>query len=196
MPNNFQIAKRRLENQRKTIINVEDHINKYIEKIKQLKDSNYIEKVETDDYDQTGNVWYLPHFTTAQAKFCVVNDGAEQFHGTSINDNILSGPDLLTSLFNVLSCFHLGEYAITADLRECFFQVEISEEQRHFFRLLWFKNHDIKTEQIETWCFRVHVWCVVSSLFMATYAIRKVVKENRTNASKTTSHSSPKKYVC
>ena len=108
---------------------------------------NYIENVDTNDFEQTGSVWYLPHFMTAQAKFIVVYDGAAQFHGTSINDHILPVPDLLTSLFNMLSRFHLGKYAITADLPECFFQVGIPEEQQDFFRLLWFQNDDIKMDK-------------------------------------------------
>ena len=74
----------------------------------------------------------------------MVYDRATEYLGTSINDHILPWPDLLNSLINVLSQFHLGEYAITADLRECFFQVRIPENQRDFFRLLWFEDDDVK----------------------------------------------------
>ena len=94
-------------------------------------------------------VWYLPHFATSQAKFRVVYYGAAQYLGTSINDHILPGSDLLTSLFNVLSRFHLGEYAITVDLWEDFFQVGIPEHQRDFFRLLRLEDGGIKDRKIK-----------------------------------------------
>ena len=62
----------RLENQRKSIVNDENRTNKYIEKIKRLKDMNYIKKVDTDNFKQTGSILYLLHFVTAQAKFRIV----------------------------------------------------------------------------------------------------------------------------
>ena len=76
--NNFQSAKRRLENQQNSIIHDENRSSKYIEKIKRLKDMNYIKKVNTDNFEQNGSMWYLPHFATAQAKFHVAYDGAAQ----------------------------------------------------------------------------------------------------------------------
>ena len=88
----------------------------------------YIEKVKQNDPGVVGGTWYLPHFATSQAKLRVVYDGAKKFQGTLINDHILPGPDLLQSLFNVITYFRLGEHAITADLRECFFQAQIPEE--------------------------------------------------------------------
>ena len=81
--------------------------------------------MDINDYEQAGGMWYLPHFTTAQAKFHVVYDDAALFNGTLINDYILPGPDMLTSFFNVLSWSHVDEYAITTDLQECFFEVGI-----------------------------------------------------------------------
>ena len=85
-----------------------------------------------------------------------------------------------------MSRFHLGEYTITANLRECFFQVGIPEEQRDFFRLLWFENDDVKNGQIEMWHFIVHVWAIVSIPFTTTRAIHQVAKANRTNMPKMT----------
>ena len=42
---------------------------KYIEKIKRLKEQGYIECVGLLEEGNAGNVWYLPHFSTQQAKF-------------------------------------------------------------------------------------------------------------------------------
>ena len=109
VPDNFWSAKKRLENQRKTFINDANRANQYIEKMKRLKEMNYIEKVDSTGCAHMSGVWYLPHFTTSQANFCVVYDGDAQYLGTLINNHILLGSDLLNSLVNVLSQFCLGE---------------------------------------------------------------------------------------
>ena len=83
-------------------------------------------------------VWYLPHFATSQVKFHGVYDVATQYLGTSINDHILPGPDLLNSLVNVLSRFRLGEYTITAFLRECFFRGWTPRKPERLFQNVMF----------------------------------------------------------
>ena len=78
---------------------------------------------------ERGNVWYLPHFPT-QARFRVVYDGFAQYYGRSINQDTHTGPDILVPFLNVLTRFRLGKYAVTADIKECFFQIGIPEAQR------------------------------------------------------------------
>ena len=85
---------------------------------------------------KSGNVWYLPHFIMQQAKFRVVYDGYAEFHRNSINQETLTGPDLLEPLLYVINRFRLRQYAIIADLKECFFQIGIPLEQRDLFRIL------------------------------------------------------------
>ena len=58
------------------------------------------------------------------------------FKKTTINNEILTGPDLLVPLLNVITRFRMGKYALIADLKECFFQIGIPPEQRDYFRIL------------------------------------------------------------
>ena len=80
----------------------------------------------------------------------------------------------------------MGEYGITTELQECFFQAGIPENQRDFVRLLWFEDDDIKDGKIEIWHFKVHMWAVILSLFTVTRAICQVTADNRTKASQMT----------
>ena len=74
---------------------------------------------------------------------------------------------------------------MTADLSECFFQIAIPPNQQDVFRIIWFENDNIDGN-CEVWKFRVHVWGVNSSPFIATFCIKKVAGQNCTNASKIT----------
>ena len=146
MPDNYKQAAARLEQQRRNLCKDEQLKTKYVEKIKRLREEGYIEPVPSNETVKPGRVWYLPHFSTKQNKFCVVYDGAAKFHERAINNEILSGTDLLVLLFNVITRFRMGRYVIIADLKECFFQIGIPPEQRDYFRILWYADDNIDSE--------------------------------------------------
>ena len=91
-----------------------------------------------------------------QATFRVVYDGSGEFRGCSINRETLTEPDLLEQLLYVITRFCLGQYAVIADLKECFFQIGIPSEQHDLFHILWNVDDDLEKE-IEAWHFSVHV---------------------------------------
>ena len=78
-----------------------------------------------DDPLKPGRVFFLPHFATKQEKFRVVYDGSVEFQNQSNNAEILPDSDLLVSLFEVITRFQVGKYAIITDLKECFSQIGI-----------------------------------------------------------------------
>ncbi|XP_055590345.1 uncharacterized protein LOC129742470 [Uranotaenia lowii] len=88
--------------------------------------------------------WYLPLGVALNPKkpskiriFC---DAAARVDGVSLNDMLLTGPDLLSSLPGVLLGFRERAIAICADLMEMFHQVRIRAEDRNSQRLLWRKS--------------------------------------------------------
>ena len=91
-----------------------------------------------------------------QEKFCVVYDGSAEFEHHSINSEIFPGHYLLVTLFDVITRFRMGKYAIIGDLKECFFQIGIPPQQRDFFCILWYAEDDINRE-LEIWRFAVHL---------------------------------------
>ena len=62
-----------------------------------------------------GKVWYLTHFSTKQNKFKAVYNASAKFPGICINEVIMTGLDLLESLFSVLTRFRNGRIAFMAD---------------------------------------------------------------------------------
>ena len=78
----------------------------------------------TDD-----STWYLPHHGVYHpckpGKIRVVFDCSAEFHGTSLNKELLSGPDLTSQLVGVLTTFRIEEVAFMADIEAMFHQVHI-----------------------------------------------------------------------
>ena len=133
-----------------------------------------------------GPTWYLPFFVTKQEKSRVVYDGAATFKGMCLNHAVLPGANLLNRLTDVLTRFRLGRFACMADLSKCFFQISIPEDQRDLFRLVWFKDNDIKLGETEIFRFCRHVWGINSSPYIALHAIQRLIDENPTKASRLT----------
>ncbi|XP_055605793.1 uncharacterized protein LOC129753966 [Uranotaenia lowii] len=95
---------------------------------------------ELDDMDPR-RVWYLPLGVVINPKkpskiriFC---DAAAKVDGISLNTMLIPGPDMLTSLPQVLFGFREKCIAICADLREMFHQVKIRKEDCNSQRILW-----------------------------------------------------------
>ena len=141
----------------------------------------HVEKVKVN-----GPTWYLPFFVTKQEKSRVVYDGAATFKGVCLNHAVLPGANLLNRLTDVLTRFRLGRFACMADLSKCFFQISIPEDQRDLFRLVWFKDNDIKLGETEIFRFCRHVWGINSSPYIALHAIQRLIEENPTKASRLT----------
>ncbi|CAH2090792.1 unnamed protein product [Euphydryas editha] len=70
-------------------------------------------------------------------KVRIVHDAAARTAGTSLNDHLLTGPDLLRSLTGVLMRFRQHRYAVTADIAEMFMKIGVRSEDRDALRYLW-----------------------------------------------------------
>ncbi|XP_052680227.1 uncharacterized protein LOC128160994 [Crassostrea angulata] len=119
--------------------------------------------------------WYLPIFGVfhpKKYKIRVVFDSSAKFLGVSLNDVLMTGPDLTNSLIGVLLKFRKDREAITADIEQMFFNFYVHEEDRNFLRFLWFKDNNIDNELVE---FRmcVHVFGNSPSPAVATFRLRK-----------------------
>ena len=65
----------------------------------------------------------------------------------SINDCLLTGPNLIPSLFNILIRFRWNAIAITADIEKAFLMIAINHTDRDMLRFLWFKEPtDVNSE--------------------------------------------------
>ena len=74
------------------------------------QDKGFAERLSEHDLEDD-NCWYLPHHAVSYPrmsnKVTVVFDCAARYNGTSLNEQLLTGPDLLNNLFGVLNLFVL-----------------------------------------------------------------------------------------
>ena len=94
-------------------------------------DKGYIASVTNQD---AKNVWYLPHHPVINKqkpdKVRRVTNAASKYKGVSLNDALLTGPDLLCNLHGLLLWFRQYEVAVRADIEAMFMQVGIREEDQ------------------------------------------------------------------
>lgn len=69
-------------------------------------------------------------------------DCAASFQGTSLNQQLLQGPDLTSSLLGVLIRFRQESVAVMADIEAIFHQVRVNNEDTDLFRFLWWPDGD------------------------------------------------------
>ncbi|XP_048484628.1 uncharacterized protein LOC119690594 [Plutella xylostella] len=138
IPNNRQDAPKRLCSLERKLDRDPDLKQKYEERMDNMLKSGYAEPATTlPTQDRT---WYLPHFAVCnpeKKKIRLMHDAAAKSHGRSLNDMLLTGPDLLQSLPGVVMRFRQHPYAVSADIKEMFMQIRIKECDRDTLRFLW-----------------------------------------------------------
>lgn len=159
-------------------------INSYISKGR-AKELTPEESKET-----TSRTWYLPHHAVLNPnkpwKVRVVFDAASKYDKVSLNDNLLTGPDLLNNLVGILLRFRSGKIGIMADVEQMFHQVGVCEEDRDSLHFLW-RDLD-ETRPPDEYQMAVHVFGAVDSPCCANYALQRTAVDQSENFSEEAVH--------
>lgn len=90
------------------------------------------------------SVWYLPLNVVQNprkpGKVRLVWDAAATVEGTSLNSELLKGPDMLVPLPKVISCFREGPVAFGGDIQEMYHQIRIRSDDKQAQRFLFRSN--------------------------------------------------------
>ena len=62
------------------------------------------------------------------------------YHGESLNDHLLQGPDLTSKLTGVLTRFREERVAFMADIEKMFYRAKVKKADQDFLRFLWWPN--------------------------------------------------------
>ena len=124
LPNNYDMAKRRLQSLEGKFENNPEIKERYAKSIEDDIEKGYVKKLSKDEVQcESSVVWYLPHRFVINPKkpdrLRRVYDVSAKFMGQSLKDKIYTGPDLLSSLFGVFLRFCEGRIAMAADVKEC-----------------------------------------------------------------------------
>ena len=127
-----------------------------------------------------GTMAMWPHFGVVHPqkdKLRVVLDAAARFSGTSLNELLLSGPDLTNSLVGVLHRFRQDRVAFTSDLECMFCQVKVPALQRDFLGFLWWPGGHI-SKKVNECRMHTHILGATSSPAIATFALHITAADN------------------
>ncbi|KAK0137151.1 hypothetical protein N1851_026658 [Merluccius polli] len=129
---------------------------------------------------ESAECWYLPIFGVYHpqkpGQIRVVFDLSAQEDGISLNNVLLSGPDLNNSLLGVLLRFRKELIALTADIQQMFYGFLVREDHRDYLRFLWHNDNDLNKE-VKEFRMRVHVFGNSPSPAVAIYGLRRAAQE-------------------
>ena len=142
LPNNRKLAEICLDHlKRKLTANLEcrQHYVGFMEEMLKRGDAEAVSSQGTN-----GEVWYIPHHGVYHPKkpkkIRVVFDCSAKFKGSSLNEYLLTGPDMTNELIGVLMHFRKHSIAIMCDVERMFHQFHVSEPDRNYLRFLWWEN--------------------------------------------------------
>lgn len=133
LPDSYDMALKRLSS---------GYAEQYRAQIQSFLDKGYARRMtDAEASKRSQRAWYLPHFAVQSAnkpgKFRLVFDAAATTRNVSLNDMLLTGPDLNVPLVRLLFRFRLGAVGVCADVREMFLQVAIRSADLDSQRFLW-----------------------------------------------------------
>ena len=139
------------------------------------------EKVPLEDLNKSP-VWYIPHHGVYHpqkpGKIRVVFDCASRFQQTSLNDHLLTGPDLTNILVGVLCRFRKGMVAIMCDIERMFHQFYGKEDDQDYLRFLWWDGGNLEL-QPSIYRIKVHLFGAASSPGCANYGLKHLATQGR-----------------
>ncbi|XP_074029259.1 uncharacterized protein [Leptinotarsa decemlineata] len=107
-----------------------------------MEGKGYISKIDSEEIKcNLDRIWFLPHFEITNPnkpnKLRIVFDASARSNGVSLNDFLLTGPDLYNSLQNILLNFRIKKFAFTSDIKEMFLRIKVRKEDRISQRILY-----------------------------------------------------------
>ena len=172
------MAKRRLNFLKKRLEGDPSLMKNYSSFIEDLLKNGYARKVSDEQLTTDRNVWYLPHHPVFHPqkpdKTRVVIDCSAKFQGTSLNNELLQGPDLTNYLIGVLTRFRQGSVAFMADIEAMFHQVRVPLKECDVLRFLWWPNGAPSANPEEV----VRLFGGISSPSCANYALKRTPEDN------------------
>ena len=150
-------------------------------------EKGYARRLSQDEVLTSGpRKWYLPHFLVLNPnkpeKVRIVFDAAAEYENTSLNKNLLKGPDRTNSLVGELMRFRQGNIALAADIESMFHQVKVMPEDQDSLRFLWWPK--TTEEPPEEFVMTVHIFGATDSPCAANSALKKTAKDNEASFSR------------
>lgn len=181
LPDSLPIAEKRLKWLKSKMQRDSDFHSKYSSVVEKYQTEGSSRQVPIEEVANLKPLWYLPHHAVWHPRKPeeprVVFDCACKSGGTSLNDQLLRGPENTSTLIGVILRFRVDDVAVTADVKRMFHQVYVAPEDRGALCYLWWPNGDTSKDP-KTYQMLVHIFGAKSSPSVAGYALRRTAKDN------------------
>ena len=175
------------DNRSQALIHLNHLVNRLQKKPEQYKKYNegihadlkkdYIAKVLFHQQKDTG--WYIPHYGLVNPnkpdkirKIC--NAKAPQ-SGTSLNDKLLAGNDLLGNMLGVLLRFRQGAVTIQGDIEAMFMQIGVQQKDRRYLRFMLRKPN---SQELDVYEYQRHTFGARYLPACANFVLQQTAKED------------------
>ena len=123
-------------------LSLENKLNKkpelkkrYTDTIRDYINKGHATKLTPENAKLTSKITnYIPYHAVFNinkpSKSRVVFDAAAKYRGSSLSENLLKGPDLLSSLIGIILRFRINEFAVIRDIDQMFHQVNVPTTDR------------------------------------------------------------------
>ncbi|XP_063827848.1 uncharacterized protein LOC135077235 [Ostrinia nubilalis] len=126
--------------------------------------------------------YFIPHHavirpdrTTTKTRI-VLDASAKTDTGFSLNDLLMTGPNLQTDLFTLLLRFRQFEIAVTADVQQMYLRILLADDDRKYQKILYRFNED---ELVRIFQFNSVAFGLRSSPYLAMRTIRQLALEEQ-----------------
>lgn len=180
MPDNKKVVEQRLHHLKRRLQRDPLFHSEYTTFMNDLLVKDYAERIPEKELNRCdGKVWYIPHHGVhhpTKGKLRVVFDCGASFQGKSLNEQLLQGPDLTSSLIGVVTRFRKEAVVIMADIESMFYQVRVPPEDADLLRFLWWPQGELGQEPAE-FRMKVHLFGATSSPACANFALKKCAED-------------------
>ncbi len=182
LPNNKRLAAARLQHLKKRLKSNKQYSDHYKAFMEEIINKGNAEPAPVIPEGET--VWYIPHHGVYHPqkpdKLRVVFDCSAKFCGISLNDTLLTGPDLINSLVGVLCRFRKELVAVTCDIEKMFHQFLVPPDERNYLRFLWWEGGDWEKEP-QDYRMAVHLFGATSSPGCANFGLKYLAQQQKVN---------------
>ena len=179
LPNNYFSAYQQFFSMEKRLAKDVELKTAYKATIEKNLEGNFVRCLVDNEASETENAiqWYSPHHQVKHPhkpdKFRRVCNAASKFKGVSLNDTLLSGPDLLRNLVGIVFRFRKYEIAMTMDM---FLQVAVPKEECKCLSFLW---RDKPSDTVGIYEYIRHVFAAEICPICANYGFQQGGRDNK-----------------
>ncbi|XP_032425349.1 uncharacterized protein LOC116724101 isoform X1 [Xiphophorus hellerii] len=179
LPNNMSSAMQRLNSLKRRFIRDPKYYSDYAKFMEDIIARGDAEKV-TEKELCNSPAWYIPHHGVYHpqkpGKIRVVFDCSAQYQDTSLNEHLLTGPDLTNTLVGVLCRFRKGSVAVMCDVERMFHQFHVTPQDQDYLRFLWWEHGDLSVP-LSVFRMKVHLFGAASSPGCANFGLKHLATQ-------------------